>query len=346
LLDSLLQEIKKMMALEKEFRKINFRNLFFALELKELDCDQFAGLTTLEADSCKNKTLNRYYNVVPYDQTRVKVSRGLADDYINANYVNVPDADRKYILTQGPLEETVDHFWLMCHQVKTSCIVMLCRCYENARELMRDKSAQYWPSQIGEVRRTVDGIEIKLLKETETKNFIIRELRLTHTSSNTNREIKQLHYVNWPDFNVPDSPDSFLDFLETVRETGCFGEDVGPPIVHCSAGIGRSGTFCLVDSCLVIAAKDHNKLGLPTISSQLLHMRAQRKGLIQTEDQLKFSVSAIISGVGRLPEGNSRKAADASNGTHEPLERAGGKRASGSTTPPSSGKKRKNSENS
>lgn len=346
-----------MMALEKEFKKINFRNLFFALELKELDCDQFSGLTTLEADSCKNKTLNRYYNVVPYDQTRVKISRGLENIYINANHVSVPEANRKYILTQGPLEETVDHFWLMCHQVKTSCIVMLCRCYENNRDLMRDKSAHYWPSQIGEVRRTVDGMEIKLLKETQLKNYIIRELRLTHTSSNISREIGQFQYVTWPDFNVPDSPDSFLDFLETVRGTGCFAEDVGPPIVHCSAGIGRSGTFCLVDSCLVIAAKDPSRLGLQTISSQLLHMRAQRKGLIQTEDQLKFSVSAIISGLSRLAVGGGgcggslKTAAEAANGTQrEPLERAGGKRASGSTTPPSSGggssKKRKNSENS
>lgn len=66
------------------------------------------------------------------------------------------------------------------------------------------------------------------------------------------REILHFHYTTWPDFGVPESPASFLNFLMKVRESGCLSPDHGPVVVHCSAGIGRSGTFCLVDTCLLL----------------------------------------------------------------------------------------------
>ncbi len=78
--------------------------------------------------------------------------------------------------------------------------------------------------------------------------------RLTHTESGESREILHFHYTTWPDFGVPQCPDTFLEFLGAVRSSGSLDEDVGPPIVHCSAGIGRSGTFCLVDTCLVLVS--------------------------------------------------------------------------------------------
>jgi len=245
--------------------------------------------------------------------------------------VKVPEANREYILTQGPKEDTVDHFWLMCEQVKTTCIVMLCRCYENSR----DKSARYWPSDTGEILRLDYGLEVELVDSTETKNFVIRNLRLTDSTTGTSRDIKQMHYLTWPDFNVPDSPDSFLYFLQTVRETGCFDPELGPPIVHCSAGIGRSGTFCLVDSCLVLSGKG-KELNMSTIRNLLLNMRTQRMGLIQTEEQLRFSVNAIIYGTSQLqPNGAIEE---------KPSERSNGKRMSGSMDSPPSSKKRKNSD--
>ncbi|XP_023327790.1 tyrosine-protein phosphatase non-receptor type 2 [Eurytemora carolleeae] len=135
--------------LEKEFKKTNFKNMFFEIGLQEATSDKFSNLTTLSADEFSNKPLNRYYNVLAYDQTRVKIQLDRRDIYINANHVRIPDSGREYILTQGPLEQTVDHFWLMCHQHKTTCIVMLCRCYENSRE----KSAKYWPTEVGETFR-------------------------------------------------------------------------------------------------------------------------------------------------------------------------------------------------
>jgi len=293
------------MTLEKEANKVDYRNLFHEINLKEDNSDRFTGLTTLVADDHENKQLNRYYNVLPYDHTRVKLKYQREDVFINASHVRVPEANRDYILTQGPLEQTVDHFWLMCQQVKTTCIIMLCRCYESDK----DKSARYWPTEVEGTLRLNYGLDVELVDETETMNFVVRNFRLTDTETGIFRNIKQLHYINWPDFNVPDCPDAFLDFLETVRETGCFEAGVGPPIVHCSAGIGRSGTFCLVDSCLVLVAKG-KELTISIIRNMLLNMRTQRKGLIQTHEQLRFSVSSIIDGMTRL----------SANGTLEPVK--------------------------
>lgn len=77
---------------------------------------------------------------------------------------------------------------------------------------------------------------------------------LTNIESDESREILHFHYTTWPDFGVPRSPIAFLRFLADVRESGVLDQNVGPAIVHCSAGIGRSGTFCLVDTCLILVS--------------------------------------------------------------------------------------------
>lgn len=108
------------------------------------------------------------------------------------------------------------------------------------------------------------------------------------------RTILHFHYTTWPDFGTPQCPDTFLEFLRAVRDSGSLEEDVGPPVVHCSAGIGRSGTFVLVDSCLVQVAKEG--ADAVCIRDTLLDLRNFRMGLIQTADQLKFSYLAIAEG--------------------------------------------------
>lgn len=103
----------------------------------------------------------------------------------------------------------------------------------------------------------------------------------------------QFHYTTWPDFGIPSSPNAFLKFLQQVRDSGCLNAEVGPAVVHCSAGIGRSGTFCLVDCCLVLI----DKFGQCDIAQVLCELRTYRMGLIQTSDQLDFSYQAIIEGI-------------------------------------------------
>ena len=116
--------------------------------------------------------------------------------------------------------------------------------------------------------------------------------RLSNTTTNETRDVLHFHYTTWPDFGVPSCPDTFLEFLGAVREAGSLDSDVGPAVVHCSAGIGRSGSFILVDSCLLEAENAGPEV--VNIKQRLLDMRSFRMGLIQTDDQLKFSYQAII----------------------------------------------------
>ncbi|NXR17278.1 PTN2 phosphatase, partial [Cinclus mexicanus] len=112
--------------------------------------------------------------------------------------------------------------------------------------------------------------------------------------SGESRMISHFHYTTWPDFGVPESPASFLNFLFKVRESGSLSPEHGPAVVHCSAGIGRSGTFSLVDTCLVLMEKkDPFSVDIKKV---LLDMRKYRMGLIQTPDQLRFSYMAVIEG--------------------------------------------------
>ena len=179
------------------------------------------------------------------------MTRGCGD-YINANLIPVDEADRKYILTQGPLPYTVGHFWAMVWEQSSKAILMLNGLVERGYV----KCHQYWPSMLKELN-ILDEVKLstELIDEEETEHYVIRKIILTDLSSGQKREILQFHYTSWPDFGLPESPSSFLQFLFAVRESGSLDlSKCGPPIVHCSAGIGRSGTLCLVDSCLVLVS--------------------------------------------------------------------------------------------
>ena len=119
-------------------------------------------------------------------------------------------------------------------------------------------------------------------------HYTVRKFSLSDVETGESREIEHFHYTTWPDFGVPSCPDTFLEFLGAVRESGSLESDkAGPAVVHCSARIGRSGFFVLVDSCLLEAETAGPEA--VNIKQRLLDMRTFRMGLIQTDDQLKFS---------------------------------------------------------
>ncbi|XP_012727991.1 tyrosine-protein phosphatase non-receptor type 2a [Fundulus heteroclitus] len=238
-----------------------------------------------------NRNLNRYRDVSPYDHSRVKLENS-DNDYINASLVAVKEAERAYILSQGPLRNTCGHFWLMIWEQGSKAVIMLNRVIEKGSE----KCAQYWPTA-GELQMsfTDTGFVVRLLSEEDQSHYTIRVLELENTKTGESREIYHFHYTTWPDFGVPESPASFLNFLFKVRESGSLGPEHGPSVVHCSAGIGRSGTFALVDTCLVLMDRSKSSSSVD-IQKVLLGMREYRMGLIQTPDQLRFSYMSIIEG--------------------------------------------------
>lgn len=238
-----------------------------------------------------NRNLNRYRDVSPYDHSRVKLENS-ENDYINASLVMVEEAQRAYILSQGPLRNTCGHFWLMIWEQCSKAVIMLNRVIEKGSE----KCAQYWPTtEEIQMSFTDTGFVVRLLSEEDQSYFTIRVLELQNTTTGESREIYHFHYTTWPDFGVPESPASFLNFLLKVRESGSLGPEHGPSVVHCSAGIGRSGTLALVDTCLVLMDRRKNPSSVD-IQKVLLDMREYRMGLIQTPDQLRFSYMAVIEG--------------------------------------------------
>ncbi|XP_052011174.1 tyrosine-protein phosphatase non-receptor type 2 isoform X3 [Apodemus sylvaticus] len=202
----------------------------------------------------ENRNRNRYRDVSPYDHSRVKL-QSTENDYINASLVDIEEAQRSYILTQV-------------------------------------KCAQYWPTDDREMVFKETGFSVKLLSEDVKSYYTVHLLQLENINSGETRTISHFHYTTWPDFGVPESPASFLNFLFKVRESGSLSPNHGPAVIHCSAGIGRSGTFSLVDTCLVLMEKGEDV----NVKQLLLNMRKYRMGLIQTPDQLRFSYMAIIEG--------------------------------------------------
>jgi tyrosine-protein phosphatase non-receptor type 1 len=257
--------------------------------------------STTDAKKEVNKPYNRYRDVSPYNHTRIVLCNGTSD-YINASLVTQEHARRRYILAQGPLPTTIGHFWQMVWEQKSRVVIML----NNIIEKGTTKCAQYYPvnhDSLRTIKCLETDLQVSILREDEHSFYTVRTLELKNRKTNETKEVLHLHYTRWPDFGVPKSPEAFLKFLHHVRQTGSLSEDVGPPIIHCSAGIGRSGTFCLVDTCLVLIEKADTLNGV-SVKEILLEMRRCRMGLIQTHDQLRFSYMAILAGARAILHGN------------------------------------------
>ncbi|KAM3721503.1 Tyrosine-protein phosphatase non-receptor type [Dirofilaria immitis] len=254
-------------------------------------------LTTKIAHSWENAERNRYRNVLAYDTSRVVLKRGNTErsDYINASPLIVPAAKRNYILTQGPLSTTSNDFWQMVWEQNSTLIVMLNKLVEKGLPKCHD----YFPS-LGSPLREFNSFNIVLKKEQDFDDYVIRDLELMRKTEDVLREknesiesfprvIKHFHFTSWPDFGVPHSTAVFIGFLQEVRGTGLLsGKE--PTIVHCSAGIGRSGTFVVADSVLSMIEQDVKTIDVRNL---IVEMRKSRMGLIQTPQQLQFCWKTI-----------------------------------------------------
>lgn len=234
-----------------------------------------------------NKSKNRYANVTAYDHSRVQlplIDGVLGSDYINANYCDGYRKHNAYVATQGPLQETFADFWRMCWELKTTTIVMMTRLEERTRI----KCDQYWPSRGTE---TYGQLFVTITETQELATYSIRTFQICRQGFNDRREIKQLQFTAWPDHGVPDHPAPFLQFLRRCRSLT--PPDSGPVVVHCSAGVGRTGCYIVIDSML--ERMKHEKI--IDIYGHVTCLRAQRNYMVQTEDQYIFIHDAIIEAV-------------------------------------------------
>ncbi|XP_072556107.1 receptor-type tyrosine-protein phosphatase S isoform X3 [Paramormyrops kingsleyae] len=234
-----------------------------------------------------NKPKNRYANVIAYDHSRVILSpiEGITgSDYINANYIDGYRKQNAYIATQGPLPETFGDFWRMVWEQRAATVVMMTRLEEKSRV----KCDQYWPSRGTE---TYGMTQVTLLDTIELATFCVRTFSLHKNGSSEKREVRQFQFTAWPDHGVPEYPTPFLAFLRRVKT--CNPPDAGPIIAHCSAGVGRTGCFIVIDAML--ERIKHEKT--VDIYGHVTLMRSQRNYMVQTEDQYSFIHDALLEAV-------------------------------------------------
>ncbi|VDO66963.1 unnamed protein product [Heligmosomoides polygyrus] len=241
----------------------------------------------------ENRPLNRYTDVPCQDARRVILKwPGIDNDYIHANYVATPSKDHHFICTQGPLQTTLQAFWAMVIQEKSEYVLMLC----NTVECDKNKCEQYWPHEVGdsmvfgednEGKIVVTNLEASPMSE---EDYFVRvcKLKLDYKDSgkDVSTNILHFHWENWPDRGVPATKLTAINLLAKVRNS------TGPIIVHCSAGIGRTGTIVAIS---YVTEKMQAGEDCLAMNDLLKEIRTQRIGSIQNEYQYLYVHRVLLA---------------------------------------------------
>uniref|UniRef100_A0A8C9E671 protein-tyrosine-phosphatase n=1 Tax=Phocoena sinus TaxID=42100 RepID=A0A8C9E671_PHOSS len=247
-------------------------------DLKDVGRNQSCDIALLP----ENRGKNRYNNILPYDASRVKLSNVDDDpcsDYINASYIPGNNFRREYIATQGPLPGTKDDFWKMAWEQNVHNIVMVTQCVEKGRV----KCDHYWPADQDSLY--YGDLILQMLSESVLPEWTIREFRIcSEEQLDAHRLIRHFHYTVWPDHGVPETTQSLIQFVRTVRDYINRTPGAGPTAVHCSAGVGRTGTFIALDRILQqLDSKDS-----VDIYGAVHDLRLHRVHMVQTECQYVY----------------------------------------------------------
>ncbi|XP_055577892.1 receptor-type tyrosine-protein phosphatase eta isoform X3 [Falco cherrug] len=259
-------------------------NCGFAEEYEEL---KSAGVhqPKFAAELAENRGKNRYNNVLPYDISRVKLSdqNSATDDYINANYMPGYNSKKAFIAAQGPLPSTIEDFWRMIWEKNIYSIVMLTKCVEQART----KCEQYWPDKQS---KSYGDITVTMVSEVVLPEWTIRDFTVEKSNTPESHTVRQFHFTSWPDHGVPETTDLLINFRHLVHEYSSQNPIDSPTLVHCSAGVGRTGTFIAIDR-LIQQIEMENTVDVYGV---VYDLRMHRPLMVQTEDQYVFLNQCVM----------------------------------------------------
>ncbi|TKR73945.1 hypothetical protein L596_021185 [Steinernema carpocapsae] len=260
------------------------------------DCNQFKA----------NEARNRYKDVMCVDATRVVLTLNVPPDtdYIHANWVKLEGLTRPFIATQGPLDTTIADFWRMIHQEGIGSILMLCK----VEEAGKPKCAQYWPLEQG-AYQTYGTMFVNNKKvEKEDTRFVSYTLEVLPEGCSNSTVTKLHQMLDWPDRGVPVSAMSVLRLAKCISPTA-------PCVVHCSAGIGRTGTIIAMETILARIMKGQ-QVNIQDVFKQIRDCRASS---IQTEGQYVFLHLCVLFYIGA----KIKKHVPVMNSFHEEFKKAG-----------------------
>uniref|UniRef100_A0A4W5RID3 protein-tyrosine-phosphatase n=1 Tax=Hucho hucho TaxID=62062 RepID=A0A4W5RID3_9TELE len=235
----------------------------------------------------ENKNKNRFTNVLPYDWCRVKLTtlnHNMSSDYVNANYMPGYGNSRQYIAAQGPLPTTVNDFWRMIWEQRVKGVVMVTNCTEGGRT----KCEQYWP--LDYTPCLYGGLLVTVRSEKRETNWTLREFVVKNKDTSEERPVKHFHFTAWPDHGVPEGTEALIQFRGLVRQHIESQESSGPTVVHCSAGVGRTGTIIALD--VMLQQLESEKA--VSIAAFVHKMRLSRPLMVQTESQYIFLHQCIM----------------------------------------------------
>ena len=224
--------------------------------------------------------LDRYSDIKPYIYNKAEIST--KSKYINASPINIGEKEKLFISTQGPMPQTIEDFWTMVYDYKSNVIVMLCKLIEG----YRTKCENYWEAKM-------DKFKIIVQKTDNYKMYVVRTIKLINTSNKEERTVKQIHFIGWPDHGIPDTSDGvvFDVFREINKLVDEFNVDKTPIIVHCSAGVGRTGTFVsmyLLEKEIIKQINDKCKEIRINVFNLVRKIKEMRMFMVQTPIQYKF----------------------------------------------------------